>query len=171
MQGKVKFFRNLPQMVNAKCRMVDDATVRVAESNFRPIYPASVRLPREFIGSIVEEHLDGCVPSVGEWFRRNCSGTRASAPARRGVSADPSARRHRRGVRARRRLVYDELMLMQLGLGISKQLRDGRLTAPVMRIDKLLDERIRKRFPFTLTARPAERGLAKSPTTCNPASR
>jgi ATP-dependent DNA helicase RecG len=54
-------------------------------------------------------------------------------------------------LRARRRLVYDELMLMQLGLGISKQLRDGRVTAPVMRADKLLDQRIRSRFPFELT--------------------
>jgi ATP-dependent DNA helicase RecG len=48
-------------------------------------------------------------------------------------------------------LIYDELMLMQLGLGISKRLREGRITAPVMRLDKLLDERIRRRFPFTLT--------------------
>jgi len=38
---------------------------------------------------------------------------------------------------ARRRIVYDELMLMQLGLGISKRLRDGRLTAPVLRADKI----------------------------------
>jgi ATP-dependent DNA helicase RecG len=48
-------------------------------------------------------------------------------------------------------LVYDELMLMQLGLGIGKKLREGRLTAPVLRIDKTLDARIRKRFPFALT--------------------
>ena len=54
-------------------------------------------------------------------------------------------------MRARRRIVYDELMLMQLGLGMTKRLRDGRITAPVLRIDKLLDERIRKRFPFAMT--------------------
>src|SRR3954453_7787736 len=40
---------------------------------------------------------------------------------------------------------------MQIGLGLAKPLRDGRLTAPRLRIDKLLDERIRKRFPFDLT--------------------
>src|SRR5205823_9424179 len=28
----------------------------------------------------------------------------------------------------------------------------GRLTAPLMRLDRLLDERIRKRFPFPLTS-------------------
>src|SRR3954453_13765823 len=43
-------------------------------------------------------------------------------------------------------------MLMQIGLSLSKQLRDGRLTAPVLRVDKLLDERIRKRFPFQMTS-------------------
>src|SRR4030095_5673626 len=56
--------------------------------------------------------------------------------------------------KARRRLVYDELMLSDIGLGLSRRLRDGRLTAPVLRIDKLLDERIRKRFPFELTRAP-----------------
>jgi ATP-dependent DNA helicase RecG len=53
--------------------------------------------------------------------------------------------------RARRRLVYDELMLLQLALALSKRQRDGRISAPVMRIDKLLDQRIRARFPFELT--------------------
>ena len=40
---------------------------------------------------------------------------------------------------------------MQLGLGISRRLRQGRISAPVLRIDKLLDQRIRARFPFPLT--------------------
>src|SRR5207244_6861746 len=34
---------------------------------------------------------------------------------------------------------------------MSKQMRDGRITAPMLRVNKLLDERIRKRFPFELT--------------------
>src|SRR5690606_32571837 len=44
-----------------------------------------------------------------------------------------------------------ELMVMQLGLGLAKRLRHGKLSAPVLRADKLLDERIRSRFPFPLT--------------------
>src|SRR5690554_1723965 len=42
-------------------------------------------------------------------------------------------------------------MLLQLGLGLSKRFRGGRLTAPVLRADRLLDERIRRRFPFAMT--------------------
>jgi ATP-dependent DNA helicase RecG len=57
----------------------------------------------------------------------------------------------REALRARRRLIYDELMLMQLGLGISKRLRDGRVTAPKLLVDKNIDSRIRARFPFDLT--------------------
>ncbi|HMO27167.1 MAG TPA: ATP-dependent DNA helicase RecG, partial [Tepidisphaeraceae bacterium] len=57
----------------------------------------------------------------------------------------------RDAIRARTRLIYDELMLLQMGLAIGKRLRDGKLTAPIVRIDKLLDERIRRRFPFELT--------------------
>src|SRR5947208_2936838 len=88
---------------------------------------------------------------VGEWFdeallkRRGLLGRRE---AYRQIHRPPDTKS---ALAARRRIIYEELMLMQLGLGLSKRLRDGRLTAPVMRIDKLLDERIRKRFPFQLT--------------------
>jgi ATP-dependent DNA helicase RecG len=47
--------------------------------------------------------------------------------------------------------VYDELMLMQIGMAIGKLLRRGKLTAPVLHIDKLLNDRICARFPFSLT--------------------
>jgi len=40
-----------------------------------------------------------------------------------------------------------------IALGISRNLRGRLITAPVLRIDKLLDEEIRKRFPFSLTRR------------------
>ena len=35
---------------------------------------------------------------------------------------------------------------------MSKRLREGRISGPVMRVDKILDGRIRGRFPFQLTA-------------------
>ena len=58
----------------------------------------------------------------------------------------------REALAARRRIIYDELMSMQLGLEMSHRLSQGRISAPVLRVDKLLDQRVRNRFPFTLTA-------------------
>src|SRR4051794_5328141 len=151
-QGKVSLFRNLPHMINPKWRVVDEATERVTESKFRPIYPASLRLPSEFIARVVEDHLDAMLGGVDEWFddaviRKR--GLLARKDAYRLIHRPPDIRT---AMRARRRIIYDELMLMQIGLGLSKRLRAGRLTAPVMRLDKLLDERIRKRFPFQMTS-------------------
>jgi ATP-dependent DNA helicase RecG len=151
LQGKVKFFRQFPQMTQARWDVVDSSTPTITESKFRAIYPATLKLPSEAIERIVGENIDSVLPEVHEWF--DCP-----LLARRGLMGRREAYRTihrpkdlREAMRARRRIIYDELMLMQLGLGISKRLRDGRLTAPVMRIDRTLDERIRKRFPFTLT--------------------
>ncbi|HWE01743.1 MAG TPA: ATP-dependent DNA helicase RecG [Tepidisphaeraceae bacterium] len=150
-QGKVAFFRNMPQMVQSRWEAVDDQTPPIGQSVFRPIYPATLRLPSEIIQQIIDANLDAALLEVGEWFS-------PALVAQRGLLARRAAYRaiHRpanldEAMRARRRIIYDELMLMQIGLGISRRLRDGRISAPVIRIDKLLDQRIRARFPFPLT--------------------
>src|SRR6266550_9505041 len=43
-QGKVRFYRNMPQMVQPKWIQIPEDAERVAESKFRPIYPASAKL-------------------------------------------------------------------------------------------------------------------------------
>ena len=150
-QGKVRFFRNFPQMVNPRWEIVDSETVRITESKFRPIYPASLKLPSEAIARLISEHLSDVLPEVHEWFDPGLLRKRRLLGRREAYRAIHQPKDLREAMSARRRIIYDELMLMQLGLGISKRLRDGRLTAPVMRLDRLLDERIRRRFPFPLT--------------------
>jgi ATP-dependent DNA helicase RecG len=150
-QGQVKFFRNLPQMAQARWEVVDAGTARIEESKFRPIYPASMRLPSETIARIIDENLDKALTQVEEWFDPALLEKRNLLARRDAYRAVHRPKDEREAVRARRRIIYDELMLMQLGLGISKRLREGRITAPLMRLDKLLDQRIRSRFPFQLT--------------------
>ncbi len=150
-QGKVGFFRNMPQMVQAKWEVVNEETPRIEQSKFRPIYPATLRLPSEIIQKVIEDNLDEALAEVEEWFgltlleSRGLMGRREAYHAIHRPPDLPSA------MRARRRIIYDELMLMQLGLGISRRLREGRITAPVLRLDRLLDQRIRARFPFAFT--------------------
>jgi ATP-dependent DNA helicase RecG len=150
-QGKVGFFRNIPQFANPKWEVVSDATEPVADSKFRAVYPATGKLPTEVIERIVEENLPAALEEVVEWFPQELLRRRGLLGRREAYRAIHRPSDLREAMAARRRIIYDELMLMQLGLGLGKQLRDGRLTAPVMRLDKLLDERIRRRFPFSLT--------------------
>jgi ATP-dependent DNA helicase RecG len=150
-QGMVKLFRNLPQMANPKWWPIEPQAERVEQSRFRPIYPATAKLASDTIARVVDENLDAALPSIEEWFEPKLLTKHSLLSRRDAYRAIHRPRDEREARQARRRIVYDELMLMQLGLGISKRLRDGRLTAPVLRIDKLLDERIRRRFPFELT--------------------
>jgi len=150
-KGKVRFYRNLPQMAQPKYEVIEKQEAKVGQERFAAIYPASEGLPSDVIARLIQENLDEALSGVEEWFdgeylEKRKLLTRVQAYRWMHVPADL-----RQAMSARRRLVYDELILMQLGLGISKRLRQGRMSAPMMRIDKLLDERIRARFPFQLT--------------------
>ena len=150
-QGKVGHFRNMPQMVQARWEVVDDQTPAVEQSTFRPIYPATLRMPSEMIQGIIDENLDAALLQVGEWFAPALIEERGLLGRREAYRAIHRPADLAQAMRARRRIIYDELMLLQIGLGISRRLREGRISAPVIRIDKLLDRRIRARFPFPLT--------------------
>ncbi|HEV2294464.1 MAG TPA: ATP-dependent DNA helicase RecG [Tepidisphaeraceae bacterium] len=150
-QGRVKLRGNMPQMINPKWHEVSDDTAVIEEERFRPIYPASASLSSDNIGKIVEANLEEALAGVEEWFEPELLDKRKIIGRREAYRLIHRPANMGEAQKARRRLVYDELMLMQLGLGISKRLRDGRLTAPILRVDKLLDERIRCRFPFAMT--------------------
>ncbi|MDB5322852.1 MAG: recG [Phycisphaerales bacterium] len=150
-KGKVGSFKNIPQMTNPKWGAIDEAAEAITEAQFRPIYPASAKLPSEVIQKIIEPNLEAAVANIEEWFPQSLLDRRGLMPRHDAYRTIHRPSNLHQALKARRRIVYDELMLMQLGLGISKQLRDGRLTAPVLRVDKLLDQRIRGRFPFELT--------------------
>jgi len=150
-QGRVRMYHNMPQMTNPKWEEIEESAERIETAAFRPIYPATARMPSEAIATVIAENLETAAADIEEWFlpallkSNNLIGRQ---DAYRWIHQPADMRQ---AMRARRRIVYDELMLMQLGLGLSKRLRDGRITAPVLRVDKLLDERIRKRFPFEMT--------------------
>ena len=151
-QGMVKIFRNLPQMSQAKWQKIEGNETPATDSGYRAIYPASTKLGSDAIAGIIADHLDAALPHVQEWFDPTTLAERDLIGRREAYLLIHRPKSMGDAARARRRLVYDELMLMQLRLGIGKKLRDGRLTAPVLRIDKTLDGRIRNRFPFSLTA-------------------
>src|SRR5690606_19740288 len=52
---------------------------------------------------------------------------------------------------ARRRLAYNELLLLQLGIASKRHFNENVLRAPALRWSEAMDEHIRARFPFDLT--------------------
>ena len=150
-RGRVKFFRSMPQMANPKTQFIQGVTPTIDQAKYRPIYPATQGLTSEQIENLVGSTLDEFASVIPEWFdpehlaeRHMISRAQAYAWVHKPADAVEAAQ-------ARRRLVYDELMLLQIALMLGKRARADRLSAPVVRVDQLLDQRILARFPFALT--------------------
>ena len=150
-RGKVRTFRNMPQMANPKWEQVDAETPEVAEDLFRPIYAATADLGTEQIETLVKDHAVPAASCLPELFPPELLEKRRLLPRGEAYRLIHRPKHLADAQEARRRIVYDELMLLQLGLAMSKRLREGRITAPVLRIDRNVDSRIRSRFPFDLT--------------------
>jgi ATP-dependent DNA helicase RecG len=150
-QGKVSLFRNIPQMAQPKWELIEPDAAPVGEDLIRAVYPASARLSSAFIWQTIDRTLDEGLKGIEELFEPALLRKHGLLGRRQAYRAIHQPTRLDEARAARRRLMYDELMLMQLGLVLSRRLRGGRLTAPKLVVDKLLDERIRRRFPFSLT--------------------
>ncbi len=74
---------------------------------------------------------------------------------------------------ARRRLAFNELLLLQLGIALRRAEVEQRFVAPELRFNEQIDRHIRERFPFTLTDTQAEavRQIAADLTRTRPMNR
>src|SRR5207245_1953665 len=69
-KGKVRFYRNIPQIVQPKHESIEAGAPKYGDERFAPIYPASERLPSDTIAKIIQSNLDLALPAIEEWFDR-----------------------------------------------------------------------------------------------------
>jgi len=151
-RGKVQFLRGIPQMVNPKWEKVDAETQPVADARLRAVYPASAKISSDVIERIIAENLLLALGAISEWFPPDLLARRKLMSRTDAYRAIHQPRDRTEAIAARKRLVYDELMVMQLGLAASHRREMAKISAPILRIDQTLDRRIRARFPFQLTS-------------------
>lgn len=121
------------------------------QDRYDPVYPATAELPSKqiarIIGSILEDAADGVVDFVPELIRKR----RDLPPRRTAILRCHKPTSPEDVVVARRRLAYDEFLLCQLAVQISRRrLMEGPVAKPIITTEEI-DRRIRGRFPFDLT--------------------
>lgn len=149
--GQVKEYKNRLQLTNPRFHVLQKDEEQNPEAFSGPIYPASAKLAGWQIKRIIQTSLDELAEQTPEFFtdeflRQNAFLSRAEA-FRQIHRPD-----HEEIVpQALRRLKYDELFLMQLGLAVRRHRL--RCTAPAFAMihTEQIDRRIRRRFPFFLT--------------------
>jgi ATP-dependent DNA helicase RecG len=150
--GKAKRFRDRLQMVNPRCEAIDpDQPPQARPERYRPVYPASEGLPSWRIEQAVEAVLDEALAELPDHLHPQYRAERALpalAEAYRMMHrpADPQE-----PLRGRRRLAFDELLLLQLGVMLKRRHRRETLRAPALKRSDAIDAHIVARFPFELT--------------------
>lgn len=151
-RGKLTRYGPSLQIVNPSLESLDgDKELAVRDERLRPVYPANEFVASWRIEKAMQAVLDRALPLIEdhltEAFRRE-RGMPCLSEAYR-MQHRPSGDEDVRT--SRRRLAYDEFLLLQLGVQMKRAHLRRTLKAPSLRYTPQIDAHIRARFPFTLT--------------------
>ena len=151
--GKTTVYRQVRQMANPRWDRLDDKPqLPAAPFRLRPVYPATEQLPSAAIEHVVQRVL----PALGEQLidplpvdilERRRMPALDEALRRVHMPQDPAE-----VLAARRRMAYNEMLLLQLGILMKRHYNRTAMEAPTLRWNEAIDEHIRRRFGFVLTA-------------------
>jgi ATP-dependent DNA helicase RecG len=116
-----------------------------------PVYPLTEGLNQWQMRRIVQGALEAYAEQVGEVFPLSYLSAHQLMPIREALPAIHAPRNAEELGRARRRFVYQELFILQLALALKRQQQAAR-QAPPLEATPRIDARIRRLFPFPLTA-------------------
>ncbi|MDX2115060.1 MAG: ATP-dependent DNA helicase RecG [Planctomycetota bacterium] len=152
-QGKLTQSGSKRRIINPRWEIIPEGADGPAarDARLRPIYPATEDLPSWALEKIIHAALDDALPLIEDHLPADFRRERALP-----TLADAYRMMHRPASlaevgEARRRLVYDELLLLQLGVAMKRAHVRRTLHAPALRWNTVIDEHVRARIPFKLT--------------------
>jgi ATP-dependent DNA helicase RecG len=149
--GKATVFKHQLQMTNPKFMVLDENHPEPQKHFSGGVYPASGRLSSRQIKQIILPVLEKVDGLVGEFYDegfRKETHLIGRQDAFAWIHMPPDEQKL---AQAQRRLKYDELFLMQLGLALRRYRTQHYASAVPCALTDEIDSRIRRRFPFLLT--------------------
>jgi ATP-dependent DNA helicase RecG len=149
--GKPTVFKHQLQMTNPKFMVVDEKHTEPDKHFSGGVYPASARLSSRQIKQIVLPLLDHLDALVAEFYDQGFLKETHLIGRRDAFAWIHMPPDEQKLEQAQRRLKYDELFLMQLGLALRRYKAQHYASATPCALTDEIDSRIRRRFPFLLT--------------------
>lgn len=149
--GKIALYKHQLQITNPRFLVLDKDSIEPDEYFSGGVYPATSRLSSRQIKRIIRPVLDNLNELVDEFYDRKFlkkTDLIARKDAFAWIHQPPDEDKLKQ---AKRRLKYDELFLMQLGLALRRFRTQHYSKAKACNWSDKIDSRIRKRFPFLLT--------------------
>lgn len=150
--GKARALGPGVQLANPKFEILEhDAEPDAREGRVRPVYPASERVSSANIEDVVGVVLEPALGQIDDHLPAEYRTSRSLLELRDAYRMvhKPDSIQH--ADEARRRLAFDELLMMQLGVFLRRAQMRSTMRAPALKINRAIDEHIRARFPFALT--------------------
>lgn len=153
-QGKCKAFNGYPQMSNPKWERLTDEEIEnkpAKDARLRPVYPTTEGLTAPIFEALIGEALERVLPTLEDPLPAALTSAHnmpTLAQAFRMIHQPQEADDHKA---ARRRLAYNELLLLQLGIAMKQAYVRKRQVAAALPTSDAIDQQIRDRFPFELT--------------------
>ena len=153
--GNVSVYKETFQFINPQFEILEDSRnvqqVNYDSDELLPVYPPCGKLPGKLIAKIIKRLLPEVPRLFPRWFDADYLRRRNLLDRPTAISAMHRPEDREAWKRARARLVYDEFLLMQLGIAIQRQRYVSRPAYPLP-VSEEINRRIRARFPFELTA-------------------
>ncbi len=174
-QGKAKRFGYGLQIANpAQWSVVDDTEdAPSSEARLRPVYPASEAISSRQIEQVMTRALPLALPLLEDHVSDVYRTAREMPSLREAYRAMHAPATMEEVLSARRRLAYDELLLLQLAVALKRRHLRDTLRAPALRWNDQIDAHIRGRFPFRFTPSQDEvvRDIVRDLSTPTPTNR
>ena len=149
--GKVALYKHQLQMTNPRFVVLDEEHLKPAECFSGGVYPASAGLSSRQIKRIIAPLLDNLNELTPEFYEPGFLKNANLISRKDAFSWIHLPPNQEKLTLSKRRLKYDELFLMQVGLALRRYKMQHFSTAVPMNCTNEIDSRIRKRFPFLLT--------------------
>lgn len=153
--GKARPFKTGIQMANPGFEILpdDESAQEPATRNarVRPVYPASEQVTSKQIEDTIGQLLLPALALIDDHLPADFRRARELPELRHAYQMVHQPRTLAEAAEGRRRLAYDELLLLQLGVFLRRAQLRRTMRSPVLRWSPEIDQRIRARFPFTLT--------------------
>jgi ATP-dependent DNA helicase RecG len=147
--GKPRWYRDHWQMSNPHVQILEGSGP--TRPGVLPIYPLTEDLRADVLRSLIARAVDlhaAAVPDCLPPSLRQREGWPSLAEALRQIHCPTSLAET---AAARQRLLYEQLFVLQTALALRRRELSDRQQAPRLPVTPLIDERIRRLFPFRLT--------------------
>ena len=151
-EGRARMRQGYLEIANPKWTAGAGDEAGEAGDDLRPIYPATEEIGSVEIEAIVGRVLDGVCAGMEDPLPVDARQRRDLVPLAQAWRDMHRPSDRAALARARQRLAWDELLLLQLGVMMRRHQLRSRTRAVPLRVDDAVDAHIRSRIPFTLTA-------------------